>query len=61
MGVRKVHIWEYSRLNLVYTVLSKRKLQWFVDTGAPPRLARLARLSRAPTGRMANAGARLGE
>ncbi len=22
-----------SRLNLIYTVLSKRKLQWFVDTG----------------------------
>lgn len=31
MGVRKVHIWEYSRLNLEYTTLSKRKLQWFVD------------------------------
>eukprot|EP00239_Pterosperma_sp_CCMP1384_P010909 CAMPEP_0197860068 /NCGR_PEP_ID=MMETSP1438-20131217/35197_1 /TAXON_ID=1461541 /ORGANISM="Pterosperma sp., Strain CCMP1384" /LENGTH=720 /DNA_ID=CAMNT_0043476801 /DNA_START=19 /DNA_END=2181 /DNA_ORIENTATION=- len=31
MGVRKVHIWEYSRLNFVNTVLSKRKLQWFVD------------------------------
>jgi len=36
MGVRKVHIWEYSRLNFVYTVLSKRKLQWFVDTGRVP-------------------------
>jgi len=36
MGVRKVHIWEYSRLNLVNTVLSKRKLQWFVDTGRVP-------------------------
>ena len=33
MGVRKVHIWEYSRLNFVYTVLSKRKLQWFVNEG----------------------------
>ena len=32
-GVRDVHIWEYSRLNLVYTVLSKRKLQWFVNEG----------------------------
>ena len=31
MGMRKVHIWEYSRLNLEYTTLSKRKLQWFVD------------------------------
>jgi glutamyl-tRNA synthetase len=28
-----VHIWEYSRLNLEYTTLSKRKLQWFVDEG----------------------------
>lgn len=27
----KVHIWDYSRLNFIYTVLSKRKLQWFVD------------------------------
>jgi glutamyl-tRNA synthetase len=33
MGMRKVHIWEYSRLNLEYTTLSKRKLQWFVDNG----------------------------
>ena len=29
----KVHIWDYSRLNFVYTTLSKRKLQWFVDQG----------------------------
>lgn len=27
-----VEVWEYSRLNFVYTVLSKRKLQWFVNT-----------------------------
>ena len=33
MGQRKVHIWDYSRLNFVYTTLSKRKLQWFVDNG----------------------------
>jgi len=33
MGLRKVHIWDYSRLNFVYTTLSKRKLQWFVDNG----------------------------
>jgi glutamyl-tRNA synthetase len=33
MGVRKVHIWDFSRLNFVYTLLSKRKLQWFVDNG----------------------------
>merc|ERR1711959_336810 len=29
----KVAIWDYSRLNMVNTVMSKRKLQWFVDTG----------------------------
>eukprot|EP00002_Diphylleia_rotans_P040089 TRINITY_DN9430_c0_g1_i1.p1 TRINITY_DN9430_c0_g1~~TRINITY_DN9430_c0_g1_i1.p1 ORF type:complete len:740 (+),score=168.08 TRINITY_DN9430_c0_g1_i1:49-2268(+) len=29
--IRKPHIWDYSRLNFVYTLLSKRKLQWFVD------------------------------
>ena len=33
MGMRQVHIWDYSRLNFVYTTLSKRKLQWFVDEG----------------------------
>lgn len=33
MDCRKVHIWDYSRLNFVYTTLSKRKLQWFVDKG----------------------------
>nr|GFB38924.1 glutamate--tRNA ligase, cytoplasmic [Tanacetum cinerariifolium] len=31
MGLRKVHIYEFSRLNLVYTLLSKRKLSWFVE------------------------------
>eukprot|EP00002_Diphylleia_rotans_P019422 TRINITY_DN3759_c0_g1_i1.p1 TRINITY_DN3759_c0_g1~~TRINITY_DN3759_c0_g1_i1.p1 ORF type:complete len:752 (-),score=162.80 TRINITY_DN3759_c0_g1_i1:233-2488(-) len=29
--IRKPYIWDYSRLNFVYTLLSKRKLQWFVD------------------------------
>ncbi|XP_071491783.1 bifunctional glutamate/proline--tRNA ligase-like [Diadema antillarum] len=33
LGLRKVHVWEYSRLNLQHTVLSKRKLTWFVDKG----------------------------
>ncbi|XP_064460810.1 bifunctional glutamate/proline--tRNA ligase-like [Ornithodoros turicata] len=33
LGMRKPHIYEYSRLNLMHTVLSKRKLTWFVDTG----------------------------
>ncbi|XP_047329745.1 glutamate--tRNA ligase, cytoplasmic-like [Impatiens glandulifera] len=33
MGVRKVQIYEFSRLNMVYTLLSKRKLLWFVQNG----------------------------
>lgn len=33
MGFGKVHIYEFSRLNLVYTLLSKRKLLWFVQNG----------------------------
>lgn len=33
MRLRKVNIWDYSRLNFVYTLLSKRKLTWFVDNG----------------------------
>ena len=32
-GVRKPSIWDFSRMNFVNTVLSKRKLQWFVDKG----------------------------
>jgi glutamyl-tRNA synthetase len=33
LGVRHVEMHEYSRLNFVNAVLSKRKLQWFVDQG----------------------------
>ncbi|XP_054626518.1 bifunctional glutamate/proline--tRNA ligase isoform X3 [Dunckerocampus dactyliophorus] len=33
LGIRKPYIWEYSRLNLNNTVLSKRKLTWFVEEG----------------------------
>lgn len=31
LGLRKPYIWEYSRLNMTNTVLSKRKLTWFVE------------------------------
>ncbi|KAG1651553.1 Bifunctional glutamate/proline--tRNA ligase [Nymphon striatum] len=31
LGLRKPYIWEYSRLNMMNTVLSKRKLTWFVN------------------------------
>ncbi|PKI85171.1 glutamate--tRNA ligase [Malassezia vespertilionis] len=33
LGLRHVDIWDYGRMNFVYTLLSKRKLQWFVDNG----------------------------
>ncbi|XP_030051879.1 bifunctional glutamate/proline--tRNA ligase isoform X4 [Microcaecilia unicolor] len=33
LGIRKPYVWEYSRLNLNNTVLSKRKLTWFVNEG----------------------------
>ncbi|KAG7167154.1 Bifunctional glutamate/proline--tRNA ligase-like [Homarus americanus] len=33
LGLRTLHIYEYSRLNMNNTVLSKRKLTWFVDEG----------------------------
>ena len=32
-GLPMVHIWDYSRLSFINTVLSKRKLTWFVQTG----------------------------
>lgn len=33
LSLRKPYIWSYSRLNLKNTVLSKRRLTWFVDEG----------------------------
>lgn len=33
LNLREVHIVSYSRLNMMNTVLSKRKLTWFVDEG----------------------------
>jgi len=32
LDLRRPHIWDYSRLNFRYTLLSKRKLKWFVET-----------------------------
>nr|XP_022332735.1 bifunctional glutamate/proline--tRNA ligase-like [Crassostrea virginica] len=33
LSMRRPYIYEYSRLNLQYTVLSKRRLTWFVNEG----------------------------
>lgn len=33
LGLRRPYIWEFARLNMTNTVLSKRKLTWFVDEG----------------------------
>lgn len=32
-NLRDVNIYEFSRLNLIHTVLSKRSLKWFVESG----------------------------
>jgi glutamyl-tRNA synthetase len=33
LSLRHVHVWDFSRLNFIYTLLSKRKLTWFVEEG----------------------------
>ncbi|GAA5905485.1 hypothetical protein JCM6882_004765, partial [Rhodosporidiobolus microsporus] len=33
LGLRKVDVWDFGRLAFVYTLLSKRKLKWFVEEG----------------------------
>lgn len=33
LKLRKPYIWSYARLNMTNTVLSKRRLTWFVDEG----------------------------
>jgi len=36
LGIRKVEIQDFSRLNFIYTLMSKRNLKWFVDEGRVP-------------------------
>ncbi|OLL23593.1 putative glutamate--tRNA ligase, cytoplasmic, partial [Neolecta irregularis DAH-3] len=33
LGLQKIPVWEFGRVNFIRTLLSKRKLQWFVDQG----------------------------
>ncbi|GJN93940.1 hypothetical protein Rhopal_006999-T1 [Rhodotorula paludigena] len=33
LSLRKVDVWDFGRLAFVYTLLSKRKLKWFVEEG----------------------------
>jgi glutamyl-tRNA synthetase len=33
LGMRQVEIWDFGRINFVYTLLSKRKLKAMVDKG----------------------------
>ena len=33
LGLRDVNIYEFSKMNFIHTVLSKRKLKWFVEKG----------------------------
>ena len=33
LGLKKTEIYDYSRLNMVSTILSKRSLKWFVENG----------------------------
>lgn len=33
LGLRKPNIWDFARLNMTNTVMSKRKLAWLVEKG----------------------------
>ena len=33
LGLRKVVIYDFSKITMLYTLLSKRKLRWFVEEG----------------------------
>ena len=51
LGVRRVEIWDFSRLNFIRTVLSKRKLTQLVEKGAvwgwdDPRMPTVRRIRR---------------